>query len=1203
MSRNHHCLNKNYYNSLLHYQSHAPLSLLPQQRKDPFQKDISDVVPHLTRPFSRILRLKPEDVLALLLGFQLQCGKVDVSSSKVESLWGIFKCVSDQDKGFKHLPKSCEVMGLVLIRYGMFREVQLLLLGMEKQGISLDNNEIYSKLIEGYVGASDLERAVLMYDRMREMNSAPSLLCYHVLIDLIVRMRRTRLAFRVCFDMVDSGSNLGDREIASVEKVVRLLCEDEMVQEARKVMRKVMALGFGSRGIFIDEIASGYCSKKDFEDLHSFLVEMKCSPNVLVGNKIINGFCRNYGVERADIFRLELEDLGFRSDEITFGILLGWCCFDGNLRSAFIYLSDVLSRGLKPSIWSYNALIGAMFREGMWKHARDVLDEVVNMGMTPNLSVFRTLVAGFCKVRQFEEVKMMVHEMVNCNLIESSSLENPLSEAFKVLGFSPLSIRLKRDNNVGFSKTEFYDSLGNGLYLDTDLDEYEERLNGILQGSVIPDFNLLISTECNEGNYKATLPLIDEMVQWGQELSVSILSALVKQLCASRSHIRASIHLIEKMPKLANQLDDDVLNLLVRAYCKSGLVYKGRLIFNQMLLRDARIENEIYTDLLGGLCKKGKLRDFHDCWDIARNRKWLPGLEDYKSLVDCLCNCRMPREALELFESMMVFHPHSRVEICHWYLEKLSITGFTSIAHKLVDELQYQGFFVDEISYNHILRGLCKEKNYTAAFTILEEMLARNWIPCLDVSLFLIPQYCSANRLDKAISLRDISLIKQPESEFSVNYALVRGFFQTGKVGEAASLVQDILLKGEFTNPEIYNNLLQGYCQANDLRIVRQLLSVLIRNFLSLSISNYENLVRLMCTHGSFTSALSLKALMLANNRYDSLIIYNILMFYLLSAGRSVHVIKVLDEIQEKGLLLNEVSYNFLIYGFSKCKDVASVQHYLSTMISKGYRSNNRSLRTAVTCLCDLGRLSDALELSREMEKRGWVHGSVVQNAIIEGLLSHNKLQEAEYFLDRMEEKDLIPNTINYDNLIKRFCFYGRLNKAVDLLNIMLRRGNLPNSASYDAVIHGLCLRNQLSEAMDFHSEMLHKDLKPSMKNCDMLVRKLCQFGQTGEAEKLLISMSQLGETPTKEMYSAVINRYRAENNSSKESELIRVMQQSGYEPDFDTHWSLISKLQHFKDKGIHKDDDNSNSSEGFLSRLLSASGFSDKKDSKFKMG
>lgn len=204
-----------------------------------------------------------------------------------------------------------------------------------------------------------------------------------------------------------------------------------------------------------------------------------------------------------------------------------------------------------------------------------------------------------------------------------------------------------------------------------------------------------------------------------------------------------------------------------------------------------------------------------------------------------------------------------------------------------------------------------------------------------------------------------------------------------------------------------------------NMRKVEELLGIIIRKNLGLSISSYRNMVRLMFLEGRVLHALSLKELMLGHSKSNDLIIYNILIFSLFATGNGSLVNKILDELQEKELQANEVTYNFLVYGFSQCKDVSSTVHWLSMMISNKIRPSKRSLRAVISSLCNVGELGKALQLSQEMESRGWVHGSSIQNAIVGGLLSHGKLQEAEDLLDRMVEKCLIPDNINYDNLIK----------------------------------------------------------------------------------------------------------------------------------------------------------------------------------------
>ncbi|KAI9154582.1 hypothetical protein LWI28_028439 [Acer negundo] len=1159
--------------------------------------DVSDVIPEITRKFWRVLVLRPEDVLEILLGFQFESGNFGFRGGKIGTLWGIFKWASEQYKGFRHLPRSQQVMASMLVQVGMFREVELLLLAMESEGVLSNGNEIISNLIEGYIGVGNLRRAVLVFDQMREQGLVPSLSCYRVLIDHLVKMKRTQLAFRVLLDLFGMRINLSDVDKARVENVVSLLCRERKIKQSRNLVKKFKAYGLELSGSVVNEIACGYCEKKDFEDLLSFFVEMKHAPDVLTGNRIVYTLCSIFGVERADLFRKELEHLGFRPDEITFGILIGRSVREGNLRSSFIYLSEILSTGLNPDLRSYNALIAGVFKAGMWRHAKDILDEMEIRGTPPNLSTYRLLLAGYCKARQFDEAKMMVSEMEKLGFIELSTLEDPLCKAFTLLGLNPLAVRLRRDNDIGFSKTEFYDNLGNGLYLDTDLDEYEKNLTSILEDSMIPDFNSLITLECAHGNSKVALLLVDEMVRWGQELSLSVFSTMVKELCASRSLIKMCPGLSKKMPKLANHLDQESLNLLIQACCKKGLVHDGKIIFYGMLQKGLTIKNETCTALLMGLCKKGISKDLHCCWDIARNKKWLPGLEDSKALVECLCHKKMLKETLELFESLLVFGPYLSSDICHIFLQKLSETGFSTTAYALLEDFIHRGYDLDQMAYSHVIRGLCKEKKFQVAFKILDSMLATKMAPGWDVSVSLIPQLLRANKFEKAIALKEISLKEQSVLPYSLYTALIKGFCMSGKVEEASKQFQDMLCEGLYPEAEVYNMLIEGHCQGNNFRKVRELLGVMIRKQLNLSISSYRSCVHWMCIAGRVPWALSLKELMLGQNESHNLIIYNILIFYLLTSRNSFLVNKVLDELLEKGLEPDEVTYNFLIYGFLKRKDVSSSVRYLSTMISKGLRPRNRSLRTVISCLCDVGELGKALELSREMQLKGWFHDSIVQNAMVEGLLSRGKLQEAEHFLDRMVDRGLVPDTIIYDNLIKRFCGSGRMNKAVDLFNLMLKKGNIPNSASYDSVIHSLCTFNKLDQALDFHSEMLARNLKPKISTWDVLICQFCQEGRIVEAERLLTCMVRLGETPTREMYSVVINKHFSENNLKKASDVMQVMQQSGYNPDFNTHWSLISNLSSSSDK------DNKNSSQGFLSRLLSGSAFSWRKDSNAKRG
>ncbi|KHN12515.1 Pentatricopeptide repeat-containing protein [Glycine soja] len=993
-------------------------------------------------------------------------------------------------------------MTSLLVQVGLFEEAEDLL-------FALESNEIFYDLVKGYVAARDWEKGVFVYDVMKGRGKVPSKDCYGVLIDLLVKVKRTGLASRVAFDLVDLGVPLSGDEVKALEKVMVQLCVDGKIQEARNMVKKVLVLNSEVSSLVFDEIAFGYCEKRDFKDLLSFFVEVKCAPSVMAANRVVNSLCSSYGVERAGLFLQELESLGFSPDEVTYGILIGWSCREGKMRNALSCLSVMLLKSFVPHVYTYNALISGLFKLGMLDHARDIVDEMIERGILPDISTFRVLIAGYCKFRRFDEVKSLIHEMENRGLIKLALMENPISKAFLILGLGPLSVKLKRDNDGGLSKTEFFDEVGNGLYLDTDVDEYDKHI---------------------------TLDLEESM-----------------------------------------------------AYSKKGLLSKAKIILDGMLQNEFHVKNETYTAILMPLCKKGNMKDFSYYWDVACRNKWLPSLEDFKCLLVHICHWKMLKEASQFLEIMLLSYPYLKSDICHVFLEVLSSTGLADTALVVLKQLQ-PCFNLDHTDYNHLIRGLCNEGKFSLAFTVLDDMLDRSLAPCLDVSVLLIPQLCKAHRYDKAIALKDIILKEQPSFSHAADCALICGFCNMGSTGKADTLFRDMLSKGLTPDDELCNIIIQGHCHVNDLRKVGELLGFAIRKDWELSLTSYKNLVRLVCRKGRVQFALSLKNLMLAQCPLDGLIIYNILMFYLLKDGNSLDVNKILTEMEEKKVVLDEVGHNFLVYGFLQCRDLSSSLHYLTTMISKGLKPSNRSLRKVISKLCDAGNLKKALKLSQEMRLRGWMHDSSIQTSIVESLLLCGNIQGAETFLDRMGEESLTPDDINYDYLIKCFCQHGRLNKAVHLMNTMLKKHNIPVSTSYDFIIHGFCAQNKLDIALNFYSEMLSWNLKPRIDTVEMLLHRFCQDGKTELAEQFLVDMSHGGETPTRKMYCTVIKSYHMKKNLRKASELLQAMQENGYQPDFETHWSLISNLNSAKAK------DTDNASTGFLSRLLFKSGFLQKK-------
>ncbi|KAL7094722.1 hypothetical protein ACP275_11G121500 [Erythranthe tilingii] len=1074
---------------------------------------LSNISPDIIRRFWRVSELKPQNVLEILVGFESDSGKYEVEVEKVESLWGIFKWASGQTREFEHFPMSCKIMASMLVRAGFFIDAECLLSRSESRGILLDCDGIFGNLIEGYLKEFELDRAISAYERMRGLALVPSLSSYRALVKYLVGVDETQLTYRVYLDMINKvgiGWSVEEQENIH-ESVVRLLCIDGKVQEARNLVKEFLNCGIRPSDLVVNAISCGYCNKKDYDDLLRFLAEVKVAPDAIIGNKILFSLCRDYGVDEASVFLQKMEEIGFCPNEIAFGILIGSSCLERKLKNALFYISDILSSGLKPHLYSYNALLSAMFEEGMSKHAREILVEMSEMGVTLNLSTYKILVAGFCRARQFDEVKAIVREMSDNDLVKVSCLEDPLTKGFMLLGLSQSEVKIRRDNDKGFSKTEFYDNLGNGLYLDTNLDEYEDKITRILDNAILLDFNSVVIENLEFRDVESALIMVDETAKWGQELSLNALSCLLSRLCRDSLNVETINRLLEVMSKSIYQFDRKTLNLLVQTFGKTGFTFRARTLFDGMMRRGYSIDNDTYSALLFDACKRGDSRSFRNLFNLARESNWSPEEKDGNALVVSMCKNRWFDEAC-------------------WVL------------------------WGEEIHRS-----------------IFENMLFRKLSPPVEVSFQLISRICRTN-FEKAIELKNIcSMDNRPSALLPIDCALINGLCKSKRFQEANILFEQVLFKGFVPNSDVFNALIEGYCGEHNFKKVKEFLCFMIRKNLRFSISTYGNILRMACKEGNFLLAIRSKVLMLRTTKFPEIVLYNILIFHISSTKNSSVLGSVIEELRKKGLQFDDVTYNYVIRGFLLCNDLSCSLHYLRDMLRQDLKPSNRSLREVIVSLCCNLEVELALELSREMELRGWIFGSVIQSSIVEALLDKGKnVNKAVEFLDRIASKNLIPDNINYDYLIKRFYEHGRVDKSVELLNVMLRKGGggPPESTTYDYIIQGLCKDYcNLNKALDFYGEMLCRGLKPSVVTWNILVCGLSEFGRVEEAEELLKSMIEFGEIPSRRVFSAVIDKYRLDKNFGKTFEIVNLMQEKGYVPDFETHWSLVSNLSDSRKK------------------------------------
>ncbi|KAG9457663.1 hypothetical protein H6P81_002171 [Aristolochia fimbriata] len=609
--------------------------------------------------------------------------------------------------------------------------------------------------------------------------------------------------------------------------------------------------------------------------------------------------------------------------------------------------------------------------------------------------------------------------------------------------------------------------------------------------------------------------------------------------------------------------DSHICNKILSSQCKHFGVEEGWSYLLQLEALGFQSDEMTFEILVNWSCKEGKLKDgfIYLSESISRNLK--PNVRAYNALIAGVFVAGLGTYAKDIFYDMIEN-------------ESECVKGNIEDALRVKSETSHWAQALSSSSYLVLLKSLCRTKFYSdSALNILDEMVeVREQLDAETLNL-LIQSTSERKMIYKSRLTLDWMLKKGVPIDSETFSALILGICQEGDRVLLQKSLQVARDHNWLPGPRDCNALVHYLCKLGMLKEALQLLAVLLEKNFHIYVDICGVFLKEICIKGF--SGVGYELEMIANGETaDEESVHELLREFC-RGSNLIHALQLLGLMFRKNVGFSITTFRCLV------NDVPKSLEVLHSMMAKNLKPSDRSLRLTLLYLSCRGWVDKALELSRTMEIKGWLHSSVVQRTLVEALVSHGRVQEAELFLGRVEAKGLMPKNVDYDVLIKRFCQLGRLKKAVELLNLMLGKGGTPSDVSYNSVICGLCAHGAVDEALDFHEEILHRNTIPSIKSCEMLVHSLCACRRSSEAENFLVVMLKSGLTPSPGMYQRVIDQCCSDNNLPKASKLLHEMHRMGYEANFKTQWSIITSLS----KG---DEKNSQKKKGFLSQLLSHS-------------
>ncbi|KAJ7946530.1 Pentatricopeptide repeat [Quillaja saponaria] len=267
-------------------------------------------------------------------------------------------------------------------------------------------------------------------------------------------------------------------------------------------------------------------------------------------------------------------------------------------------------------------------------------------------------------------------------------------------------------------------------------------------------------------------------------------------------------------------------------------------------------------------------------------------------------------------------------------------------------------------------------------------------------------------------------------------------------------------------------------------------------------------------------------------------------------------------------IIPNIVSYNTLIV--THCDegrvDVA-LQVYRDLIGNAPFGPSAVTYRHITKGLIDAGRISQAVDLLREMLNKGQGADSLVYNNLISGFLKLDNLEKANEFFDELKDRCMVYDGVVNATYMEWFFSKGRDKEAMASYKSLLDRQFDMIPATCNVLLEVLLKHGKKAEAWALFDQMLDKHTPPSFHSLNsdtfnVMVNECFKLGNFSEA---LATFEKVGTKPKSRPFVMDVSGYNniiarhCENEMLLEAEtLFEKLCSKSLSPDATTYKILI---------------------------------------------
>ncbi|KAL2518571.1 Pentatricopeptide repeat-containing protein [Abeliophyllum distichum] len=210
------------------------------------------------------------------------------------------------------------------------------------------------------------------------------------------------------------------------------------------------------------------------------------------------------------------------------------------------------------------------------------------------------------------------------------------------------------------------------------------------------------------------------------------------------------------------------------------------------------------------------------------------------------------------------------------------------------------------------------------------------------------------------------------------------------------------------------------------------------------------------------------------------------------------------------------------------------------------------------TSLGKLDRCFEALEVFREMKKRGVPEDHSIYSSLISCFASVGKVKIAEELLEEAECKKMLRDPALFLKLVLMYVEVGQLERTVDIVSVMKRVNIRVSDCIFCSIVNAFSKRKGLKAAAQVYEHLTSGGCEAGQVTYASVQNIYFRLGLYSKAELLFSEMVQKGYDKCVVAYSSMVSMYSKTGRPRDAMRIVAKMKERGCEPNVWIYNSLL---------------------------------------------